>query len=132
MRNLKALFPLGLGVLVHACATVGGLESGSPLHQAMIGIPWTSYEWVVPVCELLQRVLCAYLFFLVLAVLRDTRPLRRVLAAGAFTWLWLLVSCGAMALNALPAVRAPLSLLAPAVLLALTVWLAVTYARECA
>lgn len=132
MRNLKAFAPLAVGLLIHLYAmTATGFQMDSGLHQALSGIPWTTYEGLVPLCELLQRILCAYLFFLAMEVLGDTWILRRLLAAAALAWLYLLVSCMLIMYIAVPLVPESLSLLVPIILLALTIWVALTYAREC-
>ncbi|RVU98342.1 hypothetical protein EII22_00565 [Coriobacteriales bacterium OH1046] len=132
MRRLKGFIPLAAGLLIHLYAMVAtGFRMGSGLHQALSGIPWTTYEGLVPLCELMQRILCAYLFFLVMEVLGDTWILRRVLAAAALAWLYLLVSCTLIVYLAVPLIPEPLSLLVPIILLTLTIWVALTYAREC-
>lgn len=136
MHRLKPFVPLAVGLLIHLYSIAAmrypmifTLDSG--LHHVLSVFPWTTYDGLVPLCELLQRILCAYFFFLVLEVLRDTWILRRLLSAAALALGYLFVSITFILLLAFPFIPDSLSLLVPIILLALAIWVALTYAREC-
>ncbi len=66
-----------------------------------------------------------------LEVLRDTWILRRLLSAWALALGYLFLSTTLILTIAFPFIPDVLSLLVPIILLALAIWVGLTYAREC-
>ena len=84
MRWLKASLPLAVAVMIH-CWALGTDEFGghSLIHDQLTFVSWNGSVLALPFCEFMQRLICAYLFFVVLVVLKELPLPRRLLAAAA-------------------------------------------------
>ena len=128
MRRMKALLPLVVGVLV--CFCIRGASAFASRSFLSI-LPWTDSVRLKSVCRLLQCLLCSYLFFLALEVLRESPMARRVLAAAGLALLCEIACLLLVALVALPGIPDALAYLVPCIQVILLAWVALTYGREC-
>ena len=128
MRKVKVLLPLVVGVLV--CFCIRGASTFAS-HSFLSILPWTDSVGLVSISRLLQCLLCSYLFFLALEVLRDSSMARRVLAATGLALLCEAACLVLVALIALPGSPDALAYLVPCIQGVLLAWVALTYGREC-
>ncbi|MFC2704615.1 MAG: hypothetical protein ACFN02_01500 [Olsenella profusa] len=133
MRWLKASLPLAVAVMIH-CWALGTDEFGghSLIHDQLTFVSWNGSVLALPFCEFMQRLICAYLFFVVLVVLKELPLPRRLLAAAATTWLFIMVGTMFSGLLSLPGTPAVVWFIALFIELGFLLVLVLTYRREIA
>lgn len=133
MRWLKNSLPLVTTIMVH-CWALGTNEfrGHSLVHNQLTFVSWDESVLALQSCEFLQRLICVYLFCVVMVVLIEVSLPRRLLAAATTTWLFILVGTMLSGLLSLPATPTALRFITLFIEFGFLLVLILTYRREIA